>query len=195
MPMPTRLHHRPWLAALAAAACCLAFVPEGAAQDKVLRGSQVTEAALIDALRIDAPAAPEDAVRRGFGPPSRAVASRPSQASAGKASLLITFATNSTELTDEARALLDVVAKAAQSDDLVGFSFVVEGHADPRGGADFNQRLSQGRAESVVRYLVARHGVLPERLQPTGRGATQLLDTAWPEAPENRRVTIVTQRP
>lgn len=194
--MSMRLPPRPWLAVLAAAACGLALAPQGAAaQDKVLRGPQVTEAALIDALRIDGPAVPEDAVRRGFGPPSRALTGRPSAARAGKASLLITFATNSTELTDEARALLDVVARAAQSDELIGFGFIVEGHADPRGGAEFNQRLSQGRAEAVVRYLVTQHGVLPQRLQPLGRGATQLLDTAWPEAPENRRVTIVTQRP
>lgn len=190
--------HRHFLAAalLAAAAGLLLLVPlSAAAQEKVLRGGQVTEAALIDALRIAPPPAPDDATLRGFGPPSRAPATRPSQGTVGKASLLITFATNSTELTDDARAMLDVVAKAAQSDDLAGFSFVVEGHADPRGGDELNQRLSQGRAEAVVNYLVSQHGVLPQRLQPQGHGATQLLDPAHPEAPENRRVTIVTQRP
>jgi OmpA-OmpF porin, OOP family len=70
----------------------------------------------------------------------------------------------------------------------------VEGHADPRGHADANQRLSQLRAEAVVAHLVAKFGILPERLQPVGKGSSELLNTTRVDAPENRRVTIVTNR-
>ena len=50
------------------------------------------------------------------------------------------------------------------------------------------------RAEAVVKYLVSKHGVLPERLQPQGKGSAEPLNKARVDAPENRRVTIVTVR-
>jgi outer membrane protein OmpA-like peptidoglycan-associated protein len=174
---------------LVVAACLLAGLP-ASAQEKVLRGSQVTESALVDALEIEGPKAPDDAQTRGFGPMS--VAKR--KTGPGKASLLITFATDSAELSADAKAALDTVGRALQSDRLAAFAFRVEGHADPRGGADHNQRLSQARAEAVVGYLVAQHGLLPERLKPVGKGSAELLDSKRVDAPENRRVTIVTTR-
>jgi len=62
--------------------------------------------------------------------------------------------------------------------------------ADPRGGEAYNMRLSQSRAESVVGYLAENHQIERGRLTPVGKGPTQLLNPARPEAPENRRVTI-----
>jgi outer membrane protein OmpA-like peptidoglycan-associated protein len=87
------------------------------------------------------------------------------------------------------------VAKALQSDKLAGFSFSVEGHADPRGSAELNQRLSEARAQSVVAQLVSAHGIDNGRLSPVGKGSTELLNPERPDAPENRRVTIVTRQP
>jgi outer membrane protein OmpA-like peptidoglycan-associated protein len=88
--------------------------------------------------------------------------------------------------------VLQTVAKALQSDRLAGFAFRIEGHADPRGTPEFNLKLSEDRARSVVAYLTAKAGVLPERLQPVGKGSTELLNLQQPDAAENRRVTIVT---
>lgn len=168
------------------------------AQDKetVLKGSQVTESALIDALAIDGPAEPgADAKTRGFRPAAKPGATaRPAGTAAGKASLLITFPTNSSDLTGETRTTLDTLARALQSDALAGFSFKVEGHADPRGDAERNKVLSQARAESVAAYLVSKHSILPERLAAVGKGSAEPLNAARPDAPENRRVTIVTNR-
>ena len=42
-------------------------------------------------------------------------------------------------------------------------------HADYRGRADYNKRLSQRRAESVVNYLI-EHGIPADRLTPVGYG-------------------------
>lgn len=42
-------------------------------------------------------------------------------------------------------------------------------HADYKGSADYNKRLSQRRAESVVAYLIA-HGIAADRLTPRGYG-------------------------
>ena len=110
------------------------------------------------------------------------------------ASLLITFVTNSAELTSAAQSSLDIVARALQAERLAEFKFAVEGHADPRGSDEYNLRLSQARAASVVDYLVARHHIDRDRLKPIGKGNTELANAARPTAPENRRVTIVTVR-
>ena len=45
-------------------------------------------------------------------------------------------------------------------------------HTDRRGTASYNTRLSQQRAESVVRYLIGR-GIAPERLEAAGRGSDE----------------------
>lgn len=158
----------------------------------VLKASQVTEDALMDALEI-APA-PSDAASgatRAIRPTLRpgAAAKPPGP---GKASLLITFATGSAELTPETVQVLEKVAKALQSDRLAGFAFRVEGHADPRGGEELNQKLSAERAQAVVSYLSTKLGVLPERLTSVGKGASEPLNPQKADAPENRRVTIVT---
>ena len=49
----------------------------------------------------------------------------------------------------------------------------LSGHTDSRGNADYNQKLSQRRAESVVKYLVD-HGIASNRLEHKGYGKTQL---------------------
>jgi len=166
----------------------------GASAQNVLKGSQVSENALIDALAIDPPeVAASGAKTRGFRPAAAGgTAPKPANPNAGKASLLITFPTNSADLTDETKGMLDMLARALQSDKLAGFAFKVEGHADARGDAERNLKLSQLRAESVANYLVASHGVLPERLTAVGKGASELMNKAQMDAPENRRVTIVT---
>lgn len=164
-------------------------------KEKVLGSADVTSDALVDALDIGGPEAPDGATTRGFRPATASIAPRVGgTASSGKAPLMITFRTGSSELTPESMAVMGKVADALQSDRLAGFAFKVEGHADPRGGDELNQRLSQARAESVVKHLIAAHGILPERLSAVGRGSAELYDAARPEAPENRRVTIVTQR-
>lgn len=162
------------------------------AEGPVLKPSEVTEGALIDALAAPvAEAAPATRSIRPSMKPSAAAAAAPSPA---KANLLITFATGSAELTPETMRTLEVVAKALQSDRLSGMTFKVEGHADPRGSAEYNMRLSAERAAAVVGYLSGRLGVPAERLAAVGKGSTEPLDAARPEAPENRRVTFVTVR-
>jgi outer membrane protein OmpA-like peptidoglycan-associated protein len=163
----------------------------------LLRNSDVTESSIIDALGLDAPQSASGQTR-GFKPAARGAAgvapAQPPKASPGKANLLIVFDTNSAVLTAESRAALDVVARAMQSDALAGLSFRVEGHADARGDAKSNLELSQARAEAVVGNLVKAHGVLPDRLTPVGKGASEPLNKERIDASENRRVAIVTIR-
>jgi OOP family OmpA-OmpF porin len=166
---------------------CLAAPAVAVAQsEKVLKGKEINESVLIDALTPEEPIRTRSIkiMREGdkpLPPPKPAAAS-----------LLITFETNSAELTPKARQSLDVVARALKSDKLAEFKFSIEGHADPRGGEEYNLHLSQERAESVVNYLVDQHQIERDRLKPVGKGISEPLNTAHPDAPENRRVTIKT---
>lgn len=69
-------------------------------------------------------------------------------------------------------------------------------HTDSRGTQEYNQWLSQKRAESAVNYLVER-GIAPERVTARGAGETQLLNTCSDgvkcserEHQANRRTTV-----
>lgn len=184
-----------WQFAVAIAAAGWVSAVQAQAGAPVLKMNQVTEQALVDALAVDEPAAGEDVKTRSIRPTTRAQSSPSRTAAAGRSNLLITFTTNSSDLTSESKQALATVAKAMQSDKLAPHAFSIEGHADPRGSAELNQRLSEARARSVVDYLVSAHGILPDRLSSVGKGSSEPLNADRPEAPENRRVTIVTKRP
>jgi outer membrane protein OmpA-like peptidoglycan-associated protein len=104
--------------------------------------------------------------------------------------LYVNFAFDSAELTSDARITLDRLGAALSDPRLQAFSFQIAGHTDATGGAEYNQRLSERRAEAVRRYLVARHGVAPARLSALGYGESRLLDPARPEDGVNRRVQV-----
>jgi outer membrane protein OmpA-like peptidoglycan-associated protein len=165
------------LVALALATAPLATVAQTAPQ--VLQGDEITESALVDALT------PAPVLTRSIAPGAAA------PAPPKKAALLITFETNATVLTAAARRELDIVGRALNTRQLADFNFVIEGHADPRGAADRNQRLSEGRAEAVRNYLVQHQHVGAVRLTAVGKGDREPLRPDDPAAPENRRVTFV----
>jgi len=158
-----------------------------AAGEPVLKGRQVNENNLLQALVPDEAPVLTRGIRVG-----KDAATKPAPARKPAAALLITFETNSAVLTAASREQLDVVAAALKNEKLTGYSFNVEGHADPRGNTDGNLSLSQQRAESVRQYLVSVHGVEPGRLRPVGKGDAEPLNRKDVAAPENRRVTIVT---
>lgn len=160
----------------------------------VLKMNQVTEKALVDALAIEEAAPEEGPTTRSIKPTITRNNASPAKAAAGKSNLLITFNTGSADLTAESKQALATVAKALQSEKLSGFSFSIEGHADPRGGVELNQKLSEARAQSVAAFLVSTHGIQADRLAPVGKGTSEPLNADRPDAPENRRVTIVTKR-
>ena len=73
-----------------------------------------------------------------------------------------------------------------------GYSLSIEGHTDSVGSAEYNQKLSEARAESVYDYLL-KSGVSGDIMNTKGLGKTQPRasnDTAKGRQ-ENRRVEIV----
>jgi OmpA-OmpF porin, OOP family len=85
------------------------------------------------------------------------------------------------------------LGKALNSSELARNRFRVEGQADTVGGAAYNKRLSERRAEAVVDYLTRRFGVQPKRLEAEGMGAAGLEVPTPPQTPDprNRRVQVV----
>jgi OOP family OmpA-OmpF porin len=69
---------------------------------------------------------------------------------------------------------------------------VVEGHTSSVGRAEYNQFLSQKRADSVRQMLITKYGIAAERLTAVGYGETQLKDSAnTAEAHRvNRRIEV-----
>ncbi len=178
------------LAFAVACACGHAFAQD-AEKEKVLKEGQVTADALVEAL---SPAAGTGTRTRSWKPGVAAAGAAGAAApTAARASILVTFVTASADLTPQAKQALDVLASAMKSDKLASVNFTIEGHADPRGSEELNQRLSQARAESVREYLTASHGLAAERVTAVGKGSTALMKPSEPAAPENRRVTIVAQ--
>lgn len=101
----------------------------------------------------------------------------------------VTFGFDSSELTNNARNALNDVAQilSQYTDTRVN----IAGHTDSTGNADYNQRLSERRAEAVGNYL-AQSGVSRNRLQMSGYGQTQPVASNASEAgrAQNRRVEI-----
>lgn len=105
-------------------------------------------------------------------------------------SLQIQFDFNSAKVRAESQQALSNLAQALRSPELLAANFAVEGHTDAKGRADYNQKLSQSRAEAVREYL-AQQGVDAGRLQASGKGSSDLANSSDPYAAENRRVRIV----
>lgn len=67
----------------------------------------------------------------------------------------ILFATSSAELTRENRLVLDEAIAAVRARNDIS-QVEIRGHADTRGNAEANMRLSEQRAEAVRSYLVSQ---------------------------------------
>ena len=102
-------------------------------------------------------------------------------------SLPVQFAFDSADILPSAKPQLDAIAAgirmlpAAQR-------VVIEGHTDAQGTEQYNDQLSQRRAQAVRRYLVSMHGIDAGRLEAVGRGESSPLPGHGPMAGENRRV-------
>ena len=102
---------------------------------------------------------------------------------------IVYFDFDRTEIRDEYQGMLDRRARALLAAPQAGV--VVEGHADERGGREYNLALGQKRAEAVVRALVLL-GVPAERLEAVSFGDTRPAvqgpgEQAWSQ---NRRAEL-----
>ena len=99
------------------------------------------------------------------------------------------FAFDSARLEPESHDLLDEIALVINEHRSLRL-IRVEGHTDKHGTDEYNQRLSEARAQSVLDYLVTKD-VEPERLESRGYGETRHISKL---DHENRRVEFVIAR-
>ncbi|MEO0329574.1 MAG: OmpA family protein [Pseudomonadota bacterium] len=99
----------------------------------------------------------------------------------------ILFDTNRATLKSESRPLLVDVTSAASKCPTV--SFEIAGHTDSQGRDQYNQELSQARADAVLEFLVSS-GITRSRLKAKGFGETNpIADNETAEGrSENRRI-------
>ena len=106
----------------------------------------------------------------------------------------VLFATDSAELRTGATSNLDpVVAFLGRYTER---TVAIEGHTDSQGSDEYNQGLSQRRADSVRSHLV-RQGIASSRLSATGAGESAPVagnDTAAGRQ-QNRRVELIISNP
>ena len=102
-------------------------------------------------------------------------------------SLPVQFSFDSAEILPSAKGQLDAIAAGIRMLPTTQ-KVVIEGHTDAVGTEQYNEGLSQRRAQSVRRYLVAVHGIDASRLEAVGRGEVSPLPGRDPNASENRRV-------
>jgi outer membrane protein OmpA-like peptidoglycan-associated protein len=100
--------------------------------------------------------------------------------------LLANFEFNSDRLTSAARENLDQFAKALKDPRLAGSKFEIDGHTDAVGPEEYNQGLSERRADAVMSYLTSE-GIDPSLLVAKGFGKAKPR-VANPYSPQNRRV-------
>ena len=77
------------------------------------------------------------------------------------------FETDSSELTEQARATLD--KQAQWLNNYNRYAFTIEGHADERGTREYNIALGARRAQTVREYLVSR-GIAAQRMRTISYG-------------------------
>ena len=103
----------------------------------------------------------------------------------------INFRVGSAVLSRQAKTQLDDLARKAQS--AKGYVIEVSGYTDASGSVEANRRLSQRRADAVVRYLVENHNIPLRRIiTPYGYGEAQAVaDNRTREGrSQNRRVEV-----
>ncbi len=95
----------------------------------------------------------------------------------------IVFAFDSPQLNEQAMAVLDeLIGKLT---DEPRYRVRVIGHTDSTGPAEYNQRLSERRAQSVANYLIDQ-GISTERISTIGMGENEPIATN--ETTEGRRL-------
>jgi len=101
------------------------------------------------------------------------------------------FDYKSAEIKGKAIEQLTALGRALSDARLADDAFVIAGHTDAKGGADYNLELSRRRAEAAIQFLADNFKIDRAKLVARGYGFQHLKNKAKPLAAENRRVQIV----
>jgi outer membrane protein OmpA-like peptidoglycan-associated protein len=97
-----------------------------------------------------------------------------------------TFIVGKADLSDDAKFVLHDLVQLMEKHPEIKLK--LEGHTSSEGNPEFNQKLSEARAQAAVDFLVSR-GIAAERLKAEGKGSSEPIDKNVPEA--NRRTEFI----
>jgi peptidoglycan-associated lipoprotein len=100
------------------------------------------------------------------------------------------FAFDSSDVRPDDASVLGQLVTCFTTGPLAGKQMKLVGHADPRGGSDYNMTLGQSRADSVKDYIVG-HGLDKSKTDSTSRGAMDASGVDEPSWARDRRVDIM----
>lgn len=100
------------------------------------------------------------------------------------------FAFDSANVRPDDARVLEQLAACFTSGKLKGRTLKLVGHADPRGGSDYNVTLGQSRADAVAGYIVAK-GMDKAKTESTSRGAMDATGSDDPSWARDRRVDVL----
>ena len=105
--------------------------------------------------------------------------------------LEINFDYDSASISAKSLPAVQALGRALTSAELKGSTFIVAGHTDAAGSEDYNQDLSERRAETIKHYLTRTYGMSGLDLVTVGYGKSKLKDPSQPLSGVNRRVQVV----
>jgi outer membrane protein OmpA-like peptidoglycan-associated protein len=108
-----------------------------------------------------------------------------------KIDLEIQFDYNSAAISKASMPSVQELGKALSNANLKGSTFIVAGHTDAIGSEQYNQDLSERRADTIKRYLTEKYGINGADLVTVGYGESKPKDPNAPADPINRRVQVV----
>jgi outer membrane protein OmpA-like peptidoglycan-associated protein len=102
----------------------------------------------------------------------------------------VRFDYNSASISDGSMSAVQHLGEALSDRQLAGSTFVVSGYTDAVGGEEYNQGLSERRADTIKQYLMENYHIAATDLITVGYGKTHLKDPTKPDDASNRRVKI-----
>jgi peptidoglycan-associated lipoprotein len=100
------------------------------------------------------------------------------------------FAFDSANVRPDDKRVLDQVVACFSTGPLKARTLRLVGHADPRGGSDYNMTLGQSRADAVGHYIVER-GLDKSKAESSSRGAMDAVGSDEPSWAHDRRVDLL----
>jgi peptidoglycan-associated lipoprotein len=100
------------------------------------------------------------------------------------------FAFDSANVRPDDARVLDQIATCFSTGKLKGRTLKLVGHADPRGGSDYNVTLGQSRADAVAGYITSK-GLDKAKTESTSRGAMDATGSDEPTWARDRRVDVL----
>ena len=100
------------------------------------------------------------------------------------------FAFDSTNIRTEDARVLGQLISCFTSGPLKGRTMKLVGHADPRGGSDYNMTLGQSRADAVAGYITNK-GMEKSKAETSTRGAMDATGYDEPSWARDRRVDVM----